>query len=161
MLFCYLKGVGMKLKFTLMASCLILGAFSLNSCEKVKAVYNEKIKKKKKQASATDFKIECPGQNSKCSSSQVTVTNISQKEFGNLVVVCKDKKNPDAPPDKPYYTFPFSLYPDDVKCVDAVDNCMRERVKDINTGEMINSYVTLLQLNSDNKPIWKQYQDCK
>lgn len=109
-----------------------------------------------------DFTIQCPGESDKCDKTDVTVTNISKtkKSYDDLLIICKDKDNPNAPDTEPYYIWPFALDPGEIKCMNAVRHCIRTENKDKKPGEPSQKYVTLLQIDSDRNAIWMKPQDC-
>lgn len=132
--------------------CVVAACSAITFCVKHKS---------KKQPAATllqaqkDFKLGCPGQ-SKCSGSELSVTNISHKKYENLIIICTDKDDPNESERDPHHNFPFSLDPGETKCMEAQNECANKKHSDKDLG----NYFTLIQLDSSNDPVWKLGDDC-
>lgn len=131
--------------------CIIAASTSLVLCVKK----NSKAATMTKIQAAKDFKLGCPG-HSKCSSTELSVTNISHKSYSNLIIICTDKDDPNESERDPHHNFPFSLEPGETKCMEAINECANKKHKDKELG----NYFTLIQLDSDNNPVWKLGDDC-
>lgn len=135
--------------------CLIMISLSFTFCTKNKL--QKKQANTNKEQAAKNFKLTCPGDGGGCEETEISVTNISDKTYSNLIIICTDKDNPDASDKDPYHNWPFSLGPNETKCMEAVSHCLRKHHADKDLGD----YYTLILLSSDNDPVWKLGNNCE